>query len=444
MRQSAILHVRAMLFCKGKEQFIAKKLLCSLQVIRNTYSCLPFISISHTMHSSAHSPETIAIHAGRTIDPTTGAVAPPLVLSTTYLRAVDYSDTESYIYSRYRNPNRLSLEECLLALEQGVEPSGRAYTFASGLAATMTMFQALRPGDHIVIPKEMYFGVRAQLHEVFVPWGLRVESVDMTDLDAVRSAIQTDTKLVWVESPSNPTVKLTDLQAVAELAHAVGAVVVCDNTWCPLLQTPLTLGCDVVMYSTTKYFGGHSDILSGALIFKEHSTYSERVLRLQEVGGAVCAPYDAWMLLRSIATLPVRMRAHCANALAIAHALENHPALSAVHYPGLVANPFHDLAQKQMNSLPGVVKHGYGGMMSIEVKPTAMLTALHAAQKVAGQTKIFARATSLGGVESLIEHRKSAEGVNSTTPEGLLRLSIGIESAEDLIADLLQALAAVE
>jgi cystathionine gamma-synthase len=395
------------------------------------------------MHTSYRTPETTAIHAGRTIDPTTGAVVPPLVLSTTYLRAEDYSDTESYIYSRHRNPNRLSLEECLLAMEQGVEPSGKAFAFASGLAAAMSMLQALRPGNHIVIPNEMYFGVRAQVHDLFVPWGLRVTSVDMTNLDAVRMAIQPDTKLVWVESPSNPTVKLTDLRAVAEIAHAVGAFVVCDNTWCPLIQTPLMAGCDAVMYSTTKYFGGHSDILSGALIFKKQSEYAERVLRLQEVGGAVCAPYDAWMLLRSIATMPMRLRAHCANALAVAQALEHHPALSAVHYPGLVRNPYHTLAQQQMQSLSGVVADGFGGMLSIEVKPTATLTAVQAAQKVAGHTKIFARATSLGGVESLIEHRKSAEGIHSTTPDGLLRLSVGVESADDLIADLLHALSVV-
>lgn len=389
------------------------------------------------------SPETASIHAGRSVDPTTGAVAPPLILSTTFLRAEDYSDTESYIYSRYRNPNRASLEECLVSLEQGATTSARGFAFASGLAAGMTMFQALRPGDHIIIPNDMYFGVRALLQDVFVPWGLRISSVDMTDSEAVRSAIEPATCLIWTETPSNPMVKLTDLQAIADIAHEHGALMVCDNTWCPLVQAPFLHGCDVVMYSTTKYFGGHSDILSGALIFKEHSMYAERVLRLQEVGGAVCAPYDAWMLLRSIATLPHRMRVHCANALAVAEALHGHPALAALHYPGLPDNPFHALAQRQMQHLRGIVPHGFGGMLSIEVRSTATQTAIQSAQAVAARTTLFTRATSLGGVESLIEHRKSAEGIHSTTPDGLLRLSVGLEAPQDLIADLLYALESV-
>jgi cystathionine gamma-synthase len=375
------------------------------------------------LDSNWHS-ETIAVHAGRRVDPATGAVAAPIHLSTTYQRAEDGSFPSGFNYSRSDNPNRAALEEALAALEGGAG----AAAFASGMAAAMSIFQALTPNDHVIAPVEAYHGVLRLLRDLFAPWQLAIDFVDMTDLDAVKKAVREKTKLVWAETPSNPTLKLTDLAAVAEIAHGANALFACDNTWSPIIQRPFELGADLVMHSTTKYFGGHSDVLGGAVIARREDEFFQRLREVQTVGGAVPAPFDCWLVHRGMQTLPWRIRAHSENAGRVALFLESHPKVAQVHYPGLASHPQHALARRQMSL--------FGGMVSFETKgdrATAMALPNH--------TRIFTRATSLGGVESLIEHRQSIEGPDTLTPETLLRLSIGLEHPDDLIADLERALA---
>lgn len=369
--------------------------------------------------------ETLAIHAGHTPDPATGAVMSPIHLSTTFERAADGSYPSGYVYTRTANPNRHELEATLAALEGGAA----AAAFASGLAATGAIFQALAPGDHVLFPDDVYFGAGRLLRELMAPWGLRYSIVNMADLDAVRAAVRPQTRLVWVETPSNPLLKITDIAAVAEIAHAAGARCAVDNTWpSPVGQQPLALGADLVMHATTKYLGGHSDVLGGAVVVREVDEFFERIRLVQTIGGAVPSPFDCWLLLRSLRTLPYRMRAHSANAQRVAEFLAEHPAVAAVHYPGLPTHPGHAVARRQMKL--------YGGMLSIQVRGGA-----EEAMAVAARVRLFTRATSLGGVESLIEHRASVEGAHTTTPANLLRLSIGLEHPDDLIADLAQALA---
>jgi cystathionine gamma-synthase len=375
------------------------------------------------LDSNWHS-ETIAVHAGRRVDPATGAVAAPIHLSTTYQRAEDGSFPSGFNYSRSDNPNRATLEEALAALEGGAG----AAAFASGMAAAMSIFQALTPNDHVIAPVEAYHGVLRLLRDLFAPWQLAIDFVDMTDLDAVKKAVREKTKLVWAETPSNPTLKLTDLAAVAEIAHGANALFACDNTWSPIIQRPFELGADLVMHSTTKYFGGHSDVLGGAVIARREDEFFQRLREVQTVGGAVPAPFDCWLVHRGMQTLPWRIRAHSENAGRVALFLESHPKVARVHYPGLASHPQHALARRQMSL--------FGGMVSFETKgdrATAMALPNH--------TRIFTRATSLGGVESLIEHRQSIEGPDTLTPETLLRLSVGLEHPDDLIADLERALA---
>lgn len=369
-------------------------------------------------------PETIAVHAGRGVDPATGAVAAPIHLSTTFQRAEDGSFPTGFDYTRSNNPNRAALEEALAALEGGAV----AAAFASGVAAAMSIFQTLTPNDHVVAPLEAYHGVLRLLRDVFARWQLSVDFVDMTDLDAVKKAVRDQTKLIWVETPSNPTLKLTDIAAVAKIARSAGALVACDNTWSPIIQRPFELGADLVLHSTTKYFGGHSDVLGGAVIAQRDDEFFQRLREMQTVGGAVPAPFDCWLVHRGMQTLPLRIRAHSENALRVARFLESHPKVARVHYPGLAAHPQHALARRQMSS--------FGGMISFETKGERAT-----AMALPNQTRIFTRATSLGGVESLIEHRHSIEGPDTRTPETLLRLSIGLEHADDLIADLDRALA---
>ena len=368
-------------------------------------------------------PETIAVHAGRAIDPATGAVSGPIYLSTTFQRAPDGGYPAGFSYTRSGNPNRTGLEQALATLEGGTV----AAAFASGLAAAAATFQALAPGDHVIAPREAYHGVLRLLREVFVRWQLAVDFVDMTDLDAIRNAVRQNTKLIWIETPSNPTLKLTDIATVAEMAHGVGARLVVDNTWCPMIQQPFRLSADLVMYSTTKYFGGHSDVLGGALVAHKDDEFFQRVRSIQNEGGAVPAPFDCWLVHRGLQTLPWRMRAHCENAMRVAQFLGKHPKVERVHYPGLSSHPQYELARTQMRS--------FGGMLSFELKGDRA-----AAMALPNRTQIFTRATSLGGVESLIEHRQSIEGPETLTPETLLRLSIGLEHPDDLIADLEQAL----
>ncbi len=377
-----------------------------------------------TTDSTRQQIETVAVHAGTHIDAATGAVTSPIHLSTTFARAVDGSYTEGYVYGRSDNPNRRALEECLAALEG----AAAAIAFPSGQAAAYGVLSALRPGDHLLLPDDCYFAMRRVADEVLGPWGLAWSTVDMTDLDALRAALRPSTRMVWIETPSNPRLKITDIEAVAAIAHAVGALVTCDNTWATSLATlPIALGADFVVYATTKYLGGHSDLTGGAVIAAQNDELLARVRLAQTVGGSIPAPFDCWLLLRSIRTLPWRVRAHTANATAVAEALQGHAAIERVNYPGLATHPGHAIARKQMAL--------YGGMLSIEVRGGAE-EALGVSQRV----QLFTRATSLGGVESLIEHRYSVEGAFSVAPPNLLRLSVGLEHPDDLIADLLQAL----
>jgi len=369
-------------------------------------------------------PETIAIHAGRGIDPATGAVAEPIHLSTTFERPASGEFAGGFDYTRSDNPNRRALEHALAAVEGGVA----AAAFASGLAAAAAVFQTLQPNDQVVAPLEAYHGVIRLLRELFGRWQLQIDFVDMPDLEAVRKAVGPETKLIWAESPSNPTVRLTDLAAVAEIANGVGARLVCDNTWSPLIQRPFELGADLVMHSTTKYFGGHSDVLGGALIVRQEDDFFRHLRDIQKIGGAVPSPFDCWLVHRGMQTLPCRLRTHCENAQRVADFLESHPGVARVHYAGLKSHPQHALAARQMSA--------FGGMLSFEIKGDRA-----AAMALPNRTRLFTRATSLGGVESLIEHRQSIEGPESRTPATLLRLSIGLEHPDDLIVDLERALA---
>ena len=368
--------------------------------------------------------ETMAVHVAADPDPRTGALAAAIQMSTTFERAADGTFPSGFAYTRDANPNRQALETAMAALEGGAS----AVAFASGMAATMAVMQTLAPGDHVVAPLDAYFGTPKLLRELFVPWGLEVSFVDTTDVAAVRAAIRPRTRLIWTETPSNPTIAVTDLAAVAALARSAGALLACDNTWAtPFLQQPLALGADLAMHSTTKYLSGHSDVMGGVVVVREAGPLADRLRWLQGNGGAVPSPFDSWLVLRGIRTLPWRMRAHCANARAVAAFLAEHPRVERVHYPGLPRDPGYAVASRQM-SAPG-------GMLSFVV-PGGRARAF----EVAARLRLFTRATSLGGPESLVEHRASVEGPATRAPEGLLRASIGLEHPDDLIADLRQAL----
>jgi cystathionine gamma-synthase len=367
--------------------------------------------------------ETLAVHAGHSIDPASGAVSAPIHLSTTFERDVEGTYSRGHMYTRNSNPNRNALEEGVRVLEGGAA----AAAFASGMGAAMGLFQALRPGDHILAHVDAYYGMTRLLRDFFLTWGLQADFVDMSDINLVHKAMRPNTKLAWAETPSNPLLKIVDLAAVAEVVHAGGALCVCDNTWAPIIQRPFELGMDLILHSTTKYFGGHCDVLGGIVVAKTQNEYFECVQRIQYTGGAVPSPFDCWLILRGMQTLPWRMRAHSENAHAVATFLAQHRNVKKIHYPGLSSHPGHNIAARQMTQ--------FGGMLSLEVKGGRV-----AAMATAAKTKIFTRATSLGGVESLIEHRASIEGPGTTSPEGLLRVSIGLENADDLIEDLDQAL----
>ncbi len=368
--------------------------------------------------------ETLAVHAAADPDPTTGAVTPPIHLSTTFQRAPDGSFPSGYAYIRDGNPNRGALERAMAQLEGGAS----AIAFSSGMAATMAVFHALAPGDHVVAPLDAYFGTPKLLQEHFMRWGLQVSFVDMTDLPAVQAAVKPTTRLVWTETPSNPTISVTDLSAVAGLVQGTSALLACDNTWAtPFLQRPLALGYDLVVHSTTKYLSGHSDVMGGVVVTREAGEMADRIRSLQVSGGAVPSPFDCWLVLRGVRTLPYRMRGHCANAAAVAAFLEGHPRVQRVHYPGLPSDPGHAIASRQMEAP--------GGMLSFVVRGGRS-----EALALAARLRLFIRATSLGGPESLVEHRASVEGPSTRAPEGLLRLSIGLEHPNDLVGDLGQAL----
>jgi len=370
--------------------------------------------------------ETRAVHAGRHIDPATGAVTPPIHLSTTFERSPEGDYPRGYSYSREDNPNRHALEECLSALEGGTE----ALCFASGLAVVNAVVQGLEPGDHIIAPDDVYWGLRKVVDEVFGKWGLETSYVDMTDIDTFHAALRPNTRLVWVETPSNPLMKITDLTAIAALSRGASPniVTVCDGTFAtPVLQRPLDSGIDMVAHSTTKYLSGHSDVVGGALITRSPNYLFERARKSQRYGGSVPSPFDCWLTRRGIDTLPWRVRAHSENALKVANFLGAHSQVERVYYPGLPSHPGHKVAARQMSA--------FGGMLSFLVRGTR-----ETAMAVAARCQLFLRATSLGGAHSLIEHRASIEGPKTRTPQTLLRCSIGLEHPDDLIADLDQAL----
>ena len=370
--------------------------------------------------------ETTAVHAGRAPDPATGALREPIQLSTTFERGADGSYAHGYSYSRSGNPNRTTLEQAIAALESGND----AVAFASGSAATLAAFTLGLPGGRIVCSSDCYHGTAKQLREILPQWGVHADFVDTTDLGAVERALEPGASLLWVETPSNPLLRISDLAALAELAHASGALLGCDNTFAsPVLQQPFAHGADLVMHSSTKYLGGHSDVLGGIVVVREAGPLLARMREFQSAGGGVPSPFDCWLLLRSLATLPLRVRAQSANAAAVARFLASDPRVERVHYPGLESHPGHALAARQMHG-------GFGAVVSVQV-PGGAAEAL----AVVARVRLFTRATSLGGVESLIEHRASIEGPLSQTPQNLIRMSVGLEHPADLIADLDQALA---
>ena len=371
--------------------------------------------------------ETLAIHAGQDPDPETGAVITPIYQTSTYAQTA-VGEHRGYEYSRSGNPTRTALETCLAALERGT----RGLAFASGLAAEDTLLRTvLSPGDHVVIPDDAYGGTYRLFARVAEKWGVSFTPAKVSDSDAVRAAVRPETKLVWVETPTNPLLGIADLEAVAGIAHDGGARLVVDNTFAsPYLQQPLTLGADVVVHSTTKYMGGHSDVVGGALVVRD-DTLADELTYHQNAMGAIPGPFDSWLVLRGVKTLAVRMRQHCANAAKVVEMLTEHPAVRTVLWPGLPEHPGHDVAARQMRD--------YGGMVSFLVADEE--TAL----KVVARTRVFTLAESLGGVESLIEHpgkmtHASVAGSPLEVDPTLVRLSVGIEDPEDLVEDLRQAL----
>jgi cystathionine gamma-synthase len=374
--------------------------------------------------------ETRAIHAGYDPDPMTGAVIPPIYATSTYKQDGVGGMRGGYEYSRTANPTRTALEECLTALEEGE----RGFAFASGLAAEDTLLRTLcKPGDHVVIPDDAYGGTYRLFSKVAEPWGLEHTPAQVADVDAVSAAIQPGrTKIVWVETPTNPLLNIADIEQIAAVTHDAGALLVVDNTFAsPYLQQPLTLGADVVVHSTTKYCGGHSDVVGGALVVKDHEI-AEGLAFHQNSIGAVAGPFDSWLVLRGLKTLGVRMDRHCDNAERVVEFLESHPAVSQVIYPGLEEHPGHEVASRQMKR--------FGGIVSFRVKDGEQK-----ALDTCAKAEVFTLGESLGGVETLIEHpgrmtHASVAGTELEVPADLIRLSVGIETAEDLIADLDQAL----
>lgn len=375
--------------------------------------------------STEHRPETVSVHVGNEPDPATGAVAPPIHLATTFRHGPSGERVAGYEYQREGNPTNDRLREALAALEGGEE----AATFASGMAAMTTLLECLPNGARVLIPDDCYTGLRMLCAEYLPERGIEAVMVDMSDLDAVRAACAGGVAMLWIETPSNPRMKISDIAALADIGHAAGAVVVADNTFAtPLLQRPLALGADVVMHSTTKYFGGHSDVLGGALVFAKRGELAGKVAHRLHITGATLAPFSAWLTLRGCRSLGARMAMHCANARAVAAFLAAQPQVERVNYPGLASHPGHAVAARQMRD--------FGGMMSIELRGGR-----EAALAVASKVRVFTVATSLGGCESLIEHRASVEGPNPRSPQNLLRMSVGLEHVDDLIEDLRQALA---
>ncbi len=376
---------------------------------------------------------TRAIHAGQEPDPLTGAVVPPIYQVSTYAQDGVGGLRNGYEYSRSGNPTRTALQECMAALEAPGIDTARGLAFASGLAAEDTVIRTvLKPGDHVVIPNDAYGGTYRLFKKVAEPWGIDHTTAAVTDLDAIAAAMTPKTKLIWIETPTNPLLNIGDIAAIAEIAHAGGALLVIDNTFAsPYLQQPLLLGADIVVHSTTKYLGGHSDVVGGALVVGD-AELGEQLAYHQNAMGAIAGPFDSWLVMRGIKTLGVRMDRHNDNAGKVVELLEGHAAVGKVFYPGLAHHPNHEVAKKQMR--------GFGGMVSFRVKAGEQ-----AALDICSKTTIFTLGESLGGVESLIEHpgrmtHASVSGSPLEVPNDLVRLSVGIEEADDLLVDLEKAL----
>jgi cystathionine gamma-synthase len=369
--------------------------------------------------------QTQSIHAGRSVDPSTGAVTPPLHTSTTYERDLDGEFSRKYAYIRAATPNRDSLEACITALEGGDE----TISFSSGMAASLAVFQSLAPKDHVLLHRDVYYGVRELMEGFFAKWGLTHTLLDMRDSEQVRRACRPETKLFWVETPTNPLIEVIDIRAVAQAARAANALLVCENTFAtPVLQRPFELGADIVVHSLTKYLGGHSDAMGGSVTLKNKPDLVVQIRDFQHTGGAILSPFDCWLILRGVQTLVPRVRLHCENARRVAEFLSTHKNVDKVRYPGLANDPGHQIAKCQMQD--------FGGMLAFEVRGGR-----REAFAVTAALKIILRATSLGGTHSLIEHRASIEGKTTRAPESLLRVSVGLEDSIDLIEDLDQALA---
>lgn len=372
--------------------------------------------------------ETLAVHAGGEPDAETGAIAPPLHLSTTFQHAADGTLDRGWIYQRYDNPTQARLEAALAALDG----ASRSLFFSTGLAAASALLQAI-PGDgNVVFQRDLYHGIRVLAQDWLPRWGLQARFVDATQQDALTEAIDENTRLIWLETPSNPLLTIVDIASASALRKSAQALLVVDNTFAsPVLQSPLVLGADVVLHSATKYMGGHSDVMGGVLSFSAPSPIAEQCFEVRKLHGASANPFAAWLVMRGLRSLPARMRMHCDNARRIADWLSAQDAVSVVHYPGLASHPQHALARQQMRD--------FGGMLSFEMRDGR-----EAALRVAEATQLFQCATSLGGCESLIEHRASVEGPQPSSPKALLRLSVGLEHPDDLIADLAQALQAAK
>ncbi len=371
--------------------------------------------------------ETKAIHAGMEVANPGKDIVPPISTSTIFEIDPEGRNEDDLHYTRLGNPNRLQLEHLLTELEEGEA----AAAFSSGVAAATAVFQALNPGDHILIPEDVYAGNRKLVNKVMVRWGLEADFIPMTDVDIIEDSIRSNTRLIWIESPSNPMMRITDIEAVSELAHSKDILICVDNTWpSPMNQQPLKLGADLVLHSTTKYLGGHSDILGGAIVSKHNGRIFQRIQEIQRLTGGVPSPRDCWLLCRSIRSLPYRMRGHNENAEHLARFLQNHSRIEKVFYPGLATHAGHEIAEKQMS--------GFGGMISFLITGDR-----EEAIAIVGRSRLIKRATSLGGIESTWEHRRSSEGEGSITPENLIRISVGLEHPDDLMEDLENALADV-
>jgi cystathionine gamma-synthase len=369
--------------------------------------------------------ETLAVHAGAEADAETGAVTPPIHLSTTFRHGPAAERIAGYEYQREGNPTQDRLETALAALEGG----DAALVFASGMAAIAGLLETLPGGSRVLLPDDCYSGLRYLANEFLPQRGVAADFIDMADIAGVEAAFSRPATLLWLETPSNPLMKVCDIAALARLAHANGALVAVDNTFAtPVLQQPLALGADVVMHSTTKYFGGHSDVLGGALVFARRDDNHAAAMHRRHIAGAVLSPFSAWLLLRGCRSLAARMAMHCANARRLAEFLSAHPAVLQVNWPGLPGHPGHAVATAQMRD--------YGAMLSVRLRGGR-----EAALSAASKLRLFTNANSLGGCESLVEHRASVEGPNPVSPQDLLRISVGLEHSDDLVADWSQALA---